>query len=94
MSQFDLTLQKKFHITERVNTEFRFEAYNLYNKANFANPVVRLNNVLGTGNNQLQPGVPYNAIAGGSFGTVLQTVESSVGLGAQRQVQLSIRVSF
>lgn len=94
LSQFDLTLHKKFRLTERLNTEFRAEVYNLFNRANFANPVVRLNNVLGTGTNQLQPGQAYNATTGGSFGTVLQTVESAVGLGAQRQIQLSLRFSF
>ena len=94
LSQFDLTLHKKFNLTERINTEFRFEAYNLFNRANYANPVARLNNVLGTGNNQLQPGKAYTAATGGSFGTVLQTVESAVGLGAQRQIQFSLRLSF
>jgi hypothetical protein len=94
LSQFDLTLHKRFAITERVSTEFRFEAYNLFNRANFLNPVVRLNNVLGTGTNQLQPGQAYNTTTGGSFGTVLQTVESAVGLGAQRQIQMSLRLSF
>ena len=94
LSQFDLTLHKKFSLTERLKSEFRFEVYNLFNRANFANPVVRLNNVLGTGNNQLQPGQAYTPATAGSFGTVLQTVESAVGLGAQRQIQLSLRFSF
>ncbi|HEY3442292.1 MAG TPA: carboxypeptidase regulatory-like domain-containing protein [Paludibaculum sp.] len=94
LSQFDLTLHKRFAVTERVSSEFRLEAYNLFNKANFLNPVVRLNNVLGTGTNQLQPGQAYNATTGGSFGSVLQTVESAVGLGAQRQIQLSLRFTF
>ena len=94
LSQFDLTLHKKFSITERVNSEFRFEVYNLFNRANLANPVVRLNNVLGTGTNQLQPGQAYGAATGGTFGTVLNTVESAVGLGAQRQIQLSLRLNF
>ena len=94
LAQLDLTLHKKFSITERVNTEFRFEAYNLFNRANFANPVARLNNVLGTGTNQLQPGQAYTTATGGTFGTVLQTVESAVGLGAQRQIQLSLRLNF
>lgn len=94
LSQFDLTLHKKYAITERVNSEFRFEVYNLFNRANLANPVVRLNNVLGTGTNQLQPGQAYGAATGGTFGTVLNTVESAVGLGAQRQIQLSLRFNF
>jgi hypothetical protein len=94
LSQFDLTAHKKFRITERINTEFRVEAYNIFNKGNFANPLARLNNVLGTSGNTLQPGTPYNATTGGSFGSVLSTVESAVGLGAQRQVQMSLRVNF
>lgn len=40
--QFDLTLQKRFRITEGTNVEFRTEVYNLFNKANFANPPVLL----------------------------------------------------
>ena len=40
--QFDLTLQKRFRITEGTNIEFRTEVYNLFNKANFANPPVLL----------------------------------------------------
>lgn len=87
-------MHKKFNITERVNTELRIEMYNLLNKANFANPAVRLNNVLGTSGNTLQPGQPYTSTTGGSFGSVLSTVESAVGLGAQRQVQMSLRVNF
>ena len=94
MNQFDLTLHKQISVTERFKAEFRIEAYNLLNKGNFANPVVRLNNVLGTSGNTLQPGQPYTAATGGTFGQVLQTVESAVGLGAQRQIQLSLRLSF
>ena len=94
LSQYDLTLHKKFSLTDRLASELRFEVYNLFNRANFANPAVRLNNVLGTAANQLQPGQAYTPAAAGSFGSVLQTVESAVGLGAQRQIQLSLRFSF
>jgi hypothetical protein len=94
LAQFDLTAHKRFSITERVKTEFRVEVYNILNRGNFSNPVARLNNVLGTGNNQLQPGQAYTSTTGGSFGQVLQTVESAVGLGAQRQIQLSLRLNF
>lgn len=94
LAQLDLTAHKRFSITERVKTEFRVEVYNILNRGNFSNPVARLNNVLGTGNNQLQPGQAYTSTTGGSFGQVLQTVESAVGLGAQRQIQLSLRLNF
>ena len=95
LSQFDLTLQKRFRITEKVNLEFRSELYNLFNRANFANPPARLNNSLGIEAGQLQPGQAYTlAAAGGAFGVANSTVTKDVGLGASRQVQMSLRLSF
>jgi hypothetical protein len=95
LSQVDLTLHKRVSLTERLNTEFRAEFYNLFNRANFANPVSRLNNAVGINNNQLQPGQPFtSAAAGGTFGLSTSTVARDVGLGASRQIQLSLRLSF
>ena len=95
LSQFDLTLHKRIPLTERHNLEFRAEIYNILNHANFANPVSRLNNAVGTGNNQVQPGQPFtSAAAGGSFGLLTSTVTKDVGLGAGRQIQLSLRYNF
>jgi hypothetical protein len=36
--QFDFSIFKRTPITEHVNLELRFEAYNLFNHPNFANP--------------------------------------------------------
>jgi outer membrane receptor protein involved in Fe transport len=36
--QFDFSIFKKTALTERMNMELRFEAYNLFNHPNFANP--------------------------------------------------------
>jgi hypothetical protein len=95
LSQFDLTAQKQFPIREHMNLEFRAEIYNLFNRANFANPPVQLNQSLGAGTNQLQPGLPFTAAAaGGAFGVFNSTVEKAVGLGAARQIQLSLRLNF
>jgi hypothetical protein len=95
LAQFDLTFHKRFPIREAVNLEFRAEIYNILNRANLANPSASLNNALGTGTNQLQPGQAFtSASAGGSFGISNSTVERAVGLGAQRQVQLSLRLNF
>ena len=75
--------------------EFNAEIYNLFNQTNFANPPVQLNQSLGTGTNQLQPGQPFtSAAAGGAFGVYNSTVERAVGLGASRQVQLSPAVEL
>lgn len=44
--QFDLTLSKRFAITERANIQFRTEIFNVFNTANFSNPSATLSNAL------------------------------------------------
>ncbi len=95
LSQLDFTLHKRFAIDEKRNLEFRAEVYNLLNHANFANPPAVLATGLGTAANQIQPGQPYApASAGAAFGVFNSTVSRDVGLGAQRQIQLSLRLNF
>ena len=93
--QFDLILNKRFRLTETTDIEFRTEVFNIFNFANFANPSSTLNNALGTGANQLQPGQPFTqAAAGSTFGLLRQTVERTVGLGTNRQIQFALRLNF
>jgi hypothetical protein len=95
LAQLDLTLHKRFGLSEKSNVELRAEFYNLLNRANFANPPATLANALGTGSGQIQPGQRFTAAAaGGSFGVINSTVEKTVGLGAGRQIQLSLRLNF
>jgi hypothetical protein len=95
LSQLDFTVHKRFAFDEKRSIEFRAELYNILNRANFANPPAVLNNALGTGTNQLQPGQSFSAAAAGSpFGVFNSTVSKDVGLGAQRQAQLSLRFNF
>jgi len=104
LSQFDLTIHKRINLTEKVNLQFRGEIYNLFNKANFTNPPATLGAGLpssysdpanATGLSGIQPGKPFTAsAAGGAFGRFNSTVANTVGLGAQRQVQLSLRLNF
>jgi hypothetical protein len=94
ISQFDLTLSKKFQINESANIEFRAECYNVLNHAIFAPPgggTPRLNDATGI----LQPGQPYTQSAAGStFGALTSTVSNQVGSGTNRQFQLALRLSF
>jgi hypothetical protein len=94
ISQFDLTLSKKFPLTEAMNLEFRAECYNVLNKAIFAAPgggTPRLNDATGI----LQPGQPYTQSAAGStFGALTSTVSNQVGSGTNRQFQMVMRLSF
>ncbi|MBI3665565.1 MAG: hypothetical protein HY236_04955 [Acidobacteria bacterium] len=96
--QWDMTVAKRFPVGERTNFEFRGEFYNILNHTNFAAPSggqPRLNNSLGTGANQLQPGQPFTAAAaGGNFGVLTSTVSNQIGLGTNRQIQFSLRFSF
>jgi len=93
--QFDLILNKRIHLTETTNIEFRTEVFNIFNFTNFANPSSTLNNALGVGTNLLQPGQPFTQSAAGStFGLLRQTIERTVGLGTNRQIQFALRLNF
>jgi hypothetical protein len=75
--------------------EFRAEFYNIFNHTNFAVPASTLSDALGVGANKLQPGQPFTqAAAGATFGLLRQTVERTIGLGTQRQIQLALRLNF
>jgi len=92
--QQDLIVAKKFAITESANVEFRTEVFNLFNTTNFSNPPAQLPNTFGAGAT-LQPGQPFTAtLAGSAFGVVNRTIERTVGLGTNRQVQFALRVNF
>jgi hypothetical protein len=94
ISQFDLTLSKKFAVAETKNIEFRAECYNVFNSAVFAAPgggQPRLNDTTGI----IQPGQPYTqSAAGGTFGALTSTVSNQVGSGTNRQFQLALRFNF
>lgn len=92
--QFDLTLQKRFKLTERMNLEFRSEIYNLFNRANFANPPASLGNFLSGNAGSFQPGTPYSTTNSPNFGVINGTVGRTVGLGTNRQIQFAARLNF
>jgi len=96
LSQFDLTLAKRFKVHEQMNFEFRTEFYNIFNRANFANPSALLPNALGTASNQLQPEQPFSSSVSGAstFGVISSTVGRSIGLGTNRQIQFALRFNF
>ena len=90
--QFDLIVNKHFRITETVNLQFRTEIFNIFNTTNFANPAATLNNALSS---SFQPGQPFTqSLAGTTFGQLRQTVERTVGLGTNRQIQFALRLNF
>ncbi len=92
--QLDFIVNKKFLLSETASINFRAEFFNVFNLTNFAAPPTMLPNQLGVGTNLLQPGQPFTAAAAGSFGIMNSTVEKTVGMGTQRQIQFALRISF
>jgi hypothetical protein len=59
---------------------------------NNALPTITTAGVLSSG---LQPNNPFTqSTAGGTFGLLRQTVERTVGLGTNRQIQFALRYNF
>ena len=101
--QFDLVLNKRFALTESTNLEFRTEIFNIFNFTNFAVPSTTLANALPNISTAgaltaggLQPGSGFSQTqaGGAAFGLLRQTVERTVGLGTNRQIQFALRLNF
>lgn len=92
--QVDIILARKFRITEKSNIEFRAELFNIFNLTNFSAPPATLGPALGTSAGQFQPGQPLSFTGSSAFGTMTSTVERSVGLGTNRQIQFAMRFNF
>ncbi len=92
--QVDLIVNRKFPFKETRNVEFRAEIFNVFNLTNFAAPPSVLGPALGTAAGQFQPGQPLSFTGSSAFGTVTSTVERSVGLGTNRQIQFALRLNF
>jgi hypothetical protein len=95
LAQLDFTLGKSFRATERFSLDFKTEVFNILNHPNYANPGnVRFAQTLTSGAAN-QPGAPFSAsTAGSSFGNLSSTVGNQVGIGSNRQLQLSVRANF
>lgn len=91
--QLDLSLFKKTQLGEHVNMELRFEAYNLFNHPNFANPYLP-NFIADAAQNGINPN-------GTSAGALRLTATGDVGIGypflgsgGPRSLQLAAKFNF
>jgi outer membrane receptor protein involved in Fe transport len=87
-AQVDFSVAKTTKITESQNIQLRFEFFNLFNHANFADP--------GGGINADSFGGSLNrtALFGQSVFTVGNQLGGLLGPGGPRQIQISARYSF
>jgi hypothetical protein len=86
--QNDSAIEKYFHITERNNLLFRVEAFNFFNRAQYANPSAALSITTVGGVRTLS--VPS------SFGHITSTVNNAglVGTGTPRVLEFSLRLTY
>jgi hypothetical protein len=82
LTQVDLSLGRKFAVTERIALQFRTDAFNLFNHPNFANPRA----FIGSGATFLKSPSMANQGLGG-LNAVFQQ-------GGPRSLQLSLKLSF
>lgn len=86
--QNDSAIEKYFRITERNNLLFRAEAFNFFNRAQYANPSGALSITTAGGVRTLS--VPS------SFGHITSTVNNAglVGTGTPRVLEFSLRLTY
>ena len=84
MSQTDLSLRRRFALTERVALDFRADAFNLFNTANFANPT----GVMTSANFGRSVAILSTGLAGASGQNPLFVV------GGPRSIQLALKLQF
>ncbi|MGB2678533.1 MAG: TonB-dependent receptor [Candidatus Acidiferrum sp.] len=82
LKQIDLSLGRKFPITERLNLQFRADAFNLFNHPNFTNPL----GFIEFGTAYLKSGSLLNQSLGG-LSPLFQE-------GGPRSLQLSLKLTF
>ena len=84
--QVDLVVSKDFRFATSQSVQVRVEVFNLTNRLNYENPAAALPN--GT------PGQAFSDAQAGTFGYMLGPLNRTVGLGTQRQTQISVRYTF
>jgi hypothetical protein len=87
-AQVDFSVFKNTRFNENMNLQLRVEIFNLFNKANFADPSGGL--APGDTPNSLRPA----AFFGQSTSTVGNQLGGLLGAGGPRQIQLSARFNF
>jgi hypothetical protein len=87
--QIDPALNKRFPVTEHVGVNFRAEAFNLLNRAQYGKPGVSWASPSGT------PGSPDYSPNSNSYGVINGSYSTNAtGSGTPRELQFSLKVEF
>jgi len=84
LTQVDLSIGRKFSLTERLNVQFRADAFNLFNHPNFTNPAGYLS---------AGPSYPY-LLSMETLNAGLGGLSPIFQQGGPRSLQLSLRLAF
>jgi hypothetical protein len=97
IAQVDFAVRRQFNLTERVNLQFRAEAFNVFNHPNFADPngvlgsvsaggVLTANSLFGQSTQMLGRSLGTGGLTGG-FNPLYQ-------IGGPRSIQLALKLQF
>jgi hypothetical protein len=89
LTQVDLSIGRKFPIRERLNIQFRADAFNVFNHPNFTNPLAQFS--FASGPLQGQPGQLESTQM---LNSGLAGLNPLFAEGGPRSLQLSLRVAF
>jgi carboxypeptidase family protein/TonB-dependent receptor-like protein len=87
LSQVDFSLRRQFQITEQWNLQFRAEFFNLFNQANFADPVNNLTDPIFFGISTQMLGRSMGNGGPGGLSPLYQ-------IGGPRSIQLALKLNF
>ena len=87
LGQLDLALRRRFALTERMNLQFRMDAFNLFNRSNFGDPVSDLNSGLFGRSTAM-----FGRSLGSNVGSV--GLNSAYQSGGPRSIQMSLKLQF
>ena len=82
MTNFDMSLFKRIPVREKLSLQFRVEAFNILNHANFVNPST-------TGGGIVVFDTSDPTKYAGSAGAITETVKQN-----ERQIQFALRLEF
>ncbi|MGH9937917.1 MAG: TonB-dependent receptor domain-containing protein [Blastocatellia bacterium] len=89
--QFDLGLGKRVPFSEGRSVEFRWEAFNVFNRAQLGNPNT---NFVVANPDQCRAGNQAGCVVDSNFGRVTAPLNRNFGTGTNRQMQFMLRLNF
>ena len=87
LRQLDLALRRSFHLTERMNLQFRTDVFNVLNRPNFGDPIGNLNSGLFGRSTAM-----FGKSLGSNVGSV--GLNSAYQSGGPRTIQISLKLQF